>query len=180
MRILKEDTVGLIIDLQERLVPHMHDAARLIAKNRLLIEGLKLLDIPLILTEQYPKGLGKTIPEIMSFFPHDIPFEKVTFSCCDDAVTRSRIQSFGKKTVVIAGIEAHVCILQTMLDLQALGMTTVVVADAVESRNETDRHFALQRIAAHGGTVTTVESILFELLRSARHPSFKSISKLVR
>jgi nicotinamidase-related amidase len=180
MRILKDDVLGLVIDLQEKLVPLVDGPERLITKNRLLIEGLNLLDIPIILTEQYPRGLGKTVAGISDLFVRDIPYEKHTFSCLEDPGIRSRIQSFGKKTVIIAGIEAHVCVLQTVLDLGAMGMTPVVVADAVSSRSVVDRQIALDRISATGGCITTVESVLFELMRTAQHPSFKAISKLIK
>lgn len=180
MRILKEDAVGLIIDLQERLVTHMHERDELIAKNRLLIEGLKLLDVPIVLTEQYPRGLGKTVDGIAQLFTHDIPFEKITFSCCDDAAIRSRLQSLGRKTVIIAGIETHVCVLQTVLDLFDKGMSPVVVEDAVSSRSMSDKQVAIRRIEGMGGRTTTVESLLFELMRTAQHPSFKTISALVK
>lgn len=180
MRILREDTVGLIIDLQEKLVTHMHDRDDLVAKNRMLIEGLKLLDVPVVLTEHYPRGLGKTVENIATLFAHDIPFEKITFSCCDDAAIRSRLQLLGKKTVIIAGIEAHVCVLQTMLDLSDIGMLPVIVEDAVSSRKASDKLVALRRMEASGGLTTTAESLLFELMRTAHHPSFKAISALVK
>jgi nicotinamidase-related amidase len=180
MRIVKEDTLGLVIDLQERLVPHMYGHDELIEKNRLLLQGLRLLDVPVLFTEQYPRGLGKTIDRISEFFANDIPFEKITFSCCDDAAVRSRLQSLGKKTVLIAGIEAHVCVLQTALDICNSGMVPVIVEDAVSSRRERDKRVALDRIAGEGGRITTVESVLFELMRTAQHPSFKALSNLVK
>ncbi|MBN1575594.1 MAG: isochorismatase family protein [Chitinispirillaceae bacterium] len=180
MRIIREETVGLVVDLQERLVPHMSGRDELISRNRILLQGLKLLDVPVLSTEQYPKGLGKTVGGISELLSHDIPFEKITFSCCDDAAIRSRLQSLGKKTVLIAGIEAHVCILQTALDLCNYGMSPVVVEDAVASRSENDKHVALGRIAGGGGRITTVESVLFELMRTAQHASFKVLSNLVK
>jgi nicotinamidase-related amidase len=180
MRIAIEETVGLVIDLQERLVPHMHAGEELIARTRILLQGLRLLDIPVLWTEQYPRGLGKTVGAVAELLSHDIPFEKITFSCCDDAAIRSRIRSLGRKTVLVAGIEAHVCVLQTALDLSGFGMSPVVVEDAVSSRRENDKRVALGRIAAEGGRLTTVESALFELARTARHSSFKALSKLVK
>lgn len=180
MRIIAADTVGLIIDLQERLVPHMHGRDELIARVRLLLKGLKLLDVPVLLTEQYPKGLGGTVSEIAELLPDGIRFEKISFSCCDDAAILSRLQSLGKKNVLIAGIEAHVCVLQTAIDLCGCGMLPVVAEDAVASRRENDKRIALKRIAAAGGMLTTVESVLFELARTAQHPSFKALSALVK
>ncbi|MBN1309310.1 MAG: isochorismatase family protein [Chitinispirillaceae bacterium] len=180
MRIISEETVGLVVDLQERLVPHMSGRDELIARNRILLQGFKLLDIPVVSTEQYPKGLGKTVEAIREVLPDTIPFEKITFSCCDDAAIRSRLQSLGRKTVLIAGIEAHVCVLQTAIDLNNYGMSPVVVEDAVASRRENDKRVALGRIAGGGGRITTVESVLFELMCTAQHASFKALSTLVK
>ena len=180
MRITVAETVGLVIDLQERLVPHMHNCDELILKNRILIKGLKLLDIPLLWTEQYPKGLGRTVSGVAELLANDIPFEKTAFSCCDDAAILSRMQFPGKKTVLIAGIETHVCVLQTAIDLCSHGMSPVVVEDAVSSRRENDKRIALGRITGAGGRLTTVESVLFELARTAQHPSFKALSNLVK
>jgi hypothetical protein len=180
MRIIVAETVGLVIDLQERLVPHMHGCDELIAKNRILLKGLQLLDVPVLWTEQYPKGLGRTVGGVAELLSNDIPFEKTSFSCWDDAAIRPRMQSFGKTTVLIAGIEAHVCVLQTAIDLCGQGMSPVVVEDAVSSRRENDKRIALGRITGAGGVLTTVESVLFELARTAQHPSFKALSNLVK
>jgi nicotinamidase-related amidase len=180
MRIIKENTIGFIIDFQERLMPHMHNRDELIRKSRILIQGLKLLQIPLIYTEQYPKGLGRIIDPISELLLPDHPFEKIAFSCCDDPAIMKQLQSYNKKTILISGIEAHVCVVQTVLDLIDTGYQPVVIADCTASRNDNDKEMALKRIIQEGGRVATVESILFELMRTAEHESFKALSELVK
>ncbi len=180
MRITVDDSIALIIDIQERLLPHIHDYDGLIAKTRLLIQGLQLLGVPLIITEQYPKGLGRTVGVVADLLQNYIHFEKTAFSCCDDEAIRSHLESTGRKTVLIAGIEAHVCILQTCIDLCLAGYRPFVVEDAVSSRKENDKKIALDRVKAEGGRLTTVESVLFELTGTSLHSSFREISKLVK
>ncbi len=180
MRIVPDRTTAVIIDLQERLLPHMHEHQTVLSRSTLLIRGLKLLEIPMILTEQYPAGLGETVNEIWGLSVADHPIEKVTFSCCDEPSVIAQLKESGRGTVLLAGIETHVCVLQTALDLKDSGYEPVIVADAVASRRENDKEIALQRLVHEGCRITTVESILFELLRTSRHTVFKEISKLIK
>jgi hypothetical protein len=180
MRIVPEKTTAIIIDLQDRLLPHMHEHEAVLSRCTLLMSGLTLLGIPMTLTEQYPAGLGKSVDELRVFPVAGHPVEKVTFSCCDEPSVIAQLKKYGRGTVLLAGIEAHVCVLQTALDLKASGFDPVIVADAVASRRESDKVIALQRLDREGCRITTVESILFELMRTSRHAVFKEISKLVK
>jgi len=168
----------LLVDMQERLVPAMTGAAELVANCGILLRAAHKLAIPILASEQYPKGLGHTLPELAALAP--IRPEKVEFSCCANAVLREELSRAGRKQVVLCGVEAHVCVLQTGLDLIEAGFQVFVVTDAVSSRRVESRDVALRRIAGAGGTPVTVEMALFEWLRSAAAPDFRAISKLIR
>ena len=180
MRILKENTLALIIDVQDRLFPHINEN-KLLEKNLLLlITGLKVLEVPVIYTEQYPKGLGHTIPSINELLVSYPMVEKTTFSCCDEPLFMKSVGDYGKQNIIIAGIECHVCVLQTVLDLLQRGISPVVIEDCVSSRKPNDRKIALKRMRQEGAVVSTTESILFELARVSGTEQFKAISKLVK
>jgi len=180
MRILKDHCIGLMIDLQERLMPHMHEQQLLLKNTEILIRGLQVLEVPVWITEQYTKGLGFTVEPLKQLFPSFQSIEKISFSCCDDGPFVSRLTAQSRKYIIIAGIEAHVCVLQTTMDLIDRGFTPVVVEDCVSSRKINDKQIALARIANSGGIITTYESILFELTRFAGNDTFKGISRLVK
>jgi len=180
MRIDREDSAGLIIDIQGKLFPHMDQNEALLRKCSILIEGLKVLDIPLLLTEQYPKGLGSTIEEISGLITQETAIEKIAFSCCDEAAVMQNAILQKRRTIIICGIEAHVCVLQTVVDLHAAGYRAVVVEDCISSRNRNDKQMAVERMRTEGAVITTCESILFELARVAGTDEFKAISRLVK
>lgn len=180
MRILIENTLGLVIDYQERLLPHIYENQQLLENSIVLIEGLKALEIPLLVTEQYRKGLGITRPEIKNLFSPFNPMEKVSFSCYDDRDFGKALAETGRKSVIICGIEAHVCVLQTAIDLMENNYVPVVVADCISSRKLYDKETAIQRMRQEGVIITSYESILFELCRFAGTDQFKAISKLVK
>jgi nicotinamidase-related amidase len=180
MRILKENSTGLIIDIQERLLPHMVEGETLLRNTEILIRGLQALDIPIVVTEQYTKGLGFTVDPVKNLFPEFHSIEKISFSCCDDSEVVAKLYTLSKGFVIIAGIETHVCVLQTAMDLLDRQYTPVVIEDCVSSRKINDKQHALARIQQSGGIVTTYESILFELTRFAGNETFKTISKLVK
>ena len=180
MRISRESCAGLVIDIQERLFPHMEGKDELLRKCLLLIKGLKILDVPLYLTEQYPRGLGPTLDAISETIGPLAAIEKATFSCCDEPEYQSALKNSARKTLIICGIEAHVCVLQTVVDLVSSGYTPVVVEDCISSRNPVDKQVAIQRMRAEGAVITTCESILFELTRVSGTDEFKAISRLVK
>jgi nicotinamidase-related amidase len=180
MRIIKEQACGLIIDVQERLFPHIHKHDIIAGNTTILIRGLKILELPLILTQQYTIGLGETISLIRDSLPELAPIEKNCFSCCDEPAFKNSLKQLDKKFVIIAGIEAHVCVLQTVLDLLTDNYITVVVENCISSRKNRDKKTAVERMRQEGAVITTYESILFELTRFAGTSQFKEISRLVK
>ena len=158
----------------------MDQKEALLKKCLMLIEGLKVLNVPLVITEQYPKGLGSTIEEISALLGQDPVIEKIAFSCCDEPAVMQNAAMLHRKTIIICGIEAHVCVLQTVVDLHAAGYTAVVAEDCISSRSPEDKRVALERMRAEGAVITTCESILFELARVAGTDEFKTISRLVK
>jgi len=180
MRIKKGNSIGLIIDIQEKLYPHMHEPEVFLQKTKRLIEGLNILHIPIIVTEQYPKGLGATLPEIKQITEKAVYLEKMSFSCCDDKSFANQLRLSDKENVIIAGIESHVCVLQTVVDLTELGYQPIVVGDCVSSRKPSDKEIALYRYIKERCIITTCESILFELCRFAGTEEFKAISKIIK
>ncbi|MGK0256560.1 MAG: nicotinamidase-related amidase [Arcobacteraceae bacterium] len=180
MKIKVEDAVFCLVDVQEKLFPHMSNK-EVIEKNLVtLIKGLRIHDLPFIINEQYKKGIGETIPSLRELVNSDPHFEKTTFSCCANEPTLEAIKATGKKIVIVAGIETHVCVLQTCLDLLEEGFQPVLVTDCVTSREEFNTTMAIQRLIQAGVIPTTYESLLFELTANAKNPNFKAISALVK
>jgi nicotinamidase-related amidase len=180
MRILKENSLYLIIDVQDRLLPHIYNNQELEKNLAILTNGMKILGIPLILTEQYPKGLGPTVSLLKSMVNPVEPIVKTAFSCCDEPAFMNSLVDHQKKNVIIAGIESHVCVLQTVLDLLEKGFRSVVVEDCISSRKLNDKKVAVRRMREAGAIITTYESILLELTRLSGTGQFKEISKLVK
>ncbi|MFP4011085.1 MAG: hydrolase [Spirochaetaceae bacterium] len=180
MRVPARETVGLVVDMQTRLFPYMHDSLSLVRNLRTLISGLRLLEIPLLVTEQYRKGLGETIAPMQDAFERFEPIEKTAFSCLDEPAFQKALSEVGRRYVVMGGIEAHVCLLQTSMDLLEAGYTPVLVEDCTSSRKPNDKLTAIERVRATGGVVTTAESILFELCRYSGTDTFRELSKLVK
>lgn len=181
MRILAEDTMAIVIDYQERLMPVIHNSEQLIHNSEILLKGLKALGIPMVVTQQYTKGLGMTVEPIANVFGEDFTYyDKITFSCLDDENIRKAVEEMGKKNVIVCGAEAHICVLQTVIDLIAMGYHVILVEDCIGSRKEKDYETALKRAVVEGAIPTTYESILYELTRVAKTDVFKEISKLTK
>lgn len=181
MRIRKERCCALVIDVQERLLPVMDTANRVEANVLKLVKGLQILGLPILVSEQYPKGLGHTVDSVKEVLAgRETLVEKVAFSCCEEPTFFSALSKLGKKTVILCGIEAHICVLQTVLDLEENGFLPVVVEDCIASRNPNDKAVALERMRKTGAVITTLESILFELTGAAGTDQFKLISKLIK
>lgn len=180
MRVVIEETQALIIDLQEKLISHMYENESLLFRNEILIKGLNLLNVPITVSEQYPRGLGKTVFDLAKLTEGSPKFEKSSFSCIDNVTIKEHIDSIQKKFVIISGIEAHVCVLQTVLDCLEIGQIPVVVEDCISSRKNSDKTVALQRMRTSGAIITTYESLLFELCRDSKNEQFKEISQLVK
>lgn len=180
MRIQRDQCIGLVIDLQERLLPVMAEQAPLISNCQKLVQGLGILNIPIIVTQQYSKGLGATVPEISGMIQNFNFIEKSSFSCLDEVTFEEKLTKTNRQVVLIAGIESHVCVLQSAIDLQEKGFMPVVIADCISSRKLEEKQIALQRFSLEGIRLSTVESILFELTRSSSVPEFRSISKIIK
>ena len=174
------DTVLVIIDVQERLVPAMHGRAELIDALGRLIRGARVLELPIVLTEQNPRGLGPTIPELAELLAGVEPLEKLSFSCCGCPAFLQKIEVLGRRQVLLAGIEAHVCVYQTAMDLLARGNQVEIVADAVSSRAASNVAIALRKAEAAGAGITSTEMALFELLGVAQGERFKEILRIVK
>jgi len=180
MRILKTNSAGLIIDIQSRLYPYIHEHEQLTKNNQILISGLKAMNIPIVVTQQYTKGLGGTIDEIHEVLGDYEHIEKDAFSCCDETKFMDELYKLNKKFIIISGIESHVCVLQTVVDLLENNFIPVVVEDCVSSRKTSDKNTAIERMRAEGAIISSYESILFELLRYSGTDEFKAVSKLVK
>ena len=172
------DSALLVIDLQEKLLPAIGSAARIIWNVRRLIEGAKLLGLPVVGSEQYPQGLGPTVHELASLVENRLA--KVVFSCRGLLEVFSDLRERGIEKLLFCGIETHVCVQQTAFDLLAAGWRVYVAVDAVGSRHELDHLTALRRMEASGTVLTTTEAALFEWCDTASAPEFKHISRIVR
>ena len=176
MRILREEAVALVVDYHEKLVPVMREKELLFYHSQNLLQGLKILDVPMIITQQYTKGLGTTVEDITAAIGTEAYVEKISFSAYEQV--KEQIQ--GKKFVIVCGIEAHICVLQTVIDLAAAGYIPVVVEDCISSRKKYDKKIALERMKQEGAMITTTESLLFELLREAGTDTSKKIQRLIK
>ena len=176
----REDTVFIAIDYQEKLMPVMSGREELEDKVCRLAEGMKALGIPHIVTQQYTRGIGETIPSVAEALGEFEPIDKTSFSCMNNEEFCRQLKEIGRKTAVVCGIEAHICLQQTVLQLLDEGYTVYVPADCISSRSEMDRKWSGERMAQAGAIMTTYEAILYELLRDAKAPEFKAVSKIVK
>lgn len=179
-RIDRANTAAIIIDVQERLYPIIHENEAMTKNIITLIKGLKALEVPILMTQQYTKGLGTTIALIKEALGDHEHIEKMSFSCCGDNGFMDTFEKLGKKNVILMGIESHVCVLQTALDLLDKGYTPVIIEDCVSSRKPNDKKIAVKRMRSEGAVISTCESILFELTVVSGTEQFKAISKLVK
>ena len=180
MRILADNTTAIGIDYQERLLPAISEHAAVIRNSRVLFSGLELLRIPVIISRQYPQGLGDTVADIREVTADAAVLDKTAFSCHGDKHIREALERTGRRTVILSGVEAHVCVLQSAVDLLAAGYQVIYVADCTGSRKAEDKEYGIRRAGQEGALLVTYEQILFELLGSATAPAFKGISTLVR
>jgi nicotinamidase-related amidase len=171
-----------IVDVQERLFNAM-DAERrddMVSNVKILASAARRLDVPVLVTEQYPRGLGRTLPEVKALLADVTPIEKTAFSCADAEGFMDRVRGLGADHVILAGIEAHVCVLLTALDLLGRGLRVSVVADAVCSRRAANLEIGLAQARQAGATITATETVVFQLLRRADSDAFRELSKLLR
>jgi nicotinamidase-related amidase len=175
----RDDTALVVVDVQEKLMPLIVGHERIAWNIGRLLDGAKILGVPTVATEQYPQGLGHTLPQLATKIEAAIP-EKLLFSCgaCGDLFTQ--LAERGAHRLLLCGIEAHVCVQQTAMDLMAAGFRIYLAVDAIGARYDIDRDIALRRMESSGATLTTTEAALFEWCEAAGTPEFKQISQLVR
>ena len=178
--IVRDNAAFVAIDFQEKLMPVMSGAQKLEEKTVKLIKGLKALEIPGIVTQQYTKGIGQTIPSVAEALGEFEHVEKNTFSCMANEEFVSRLEALGKKDIIVFGIEAHICVQQTVLQLIEEGYNVYLVADCVASRNENDKLWSIARMGEAGAIITTYEAVLYEILRDSKADGFKDISAIVK
>ncbi len=181
-RLLSRDvSLLLVIDVQERYIPHLFEGARVVEATRRLIEGAKLVGVPILHTEQYPQGLGPTTQPLRDALPPgQAAFSKLAMSCMAEPGFADALRAKGREQVVVAGIEAHACVNQTAHELLAAGYETHVVIDAISARFERDYRIAIERLVHVGAVPTTVEAVLLEWVRTARVPEFQQVRALIR
>lgn len=178
-RLIKEESLLLVIDIQERLVPVMDYKDQVIKNTEILAKAAKEMDIPIVVTEQYPKGLGKTVPELNEVLSDAQLFEKNVFTAYTEEV-KEAIEKSGKKKIIITGMETHVCVFQTVRDLIEDGYQVFVAKDAVSSRTKMNYRNGLDLMYQVGATISNTETIAFDLLKISGTPEFKIISKLIK
>lgn len=174
-----DNTLALVIDIQERLIPVLHEAQTFVAKSRQLLQGLNTLNVPILLTEQYPKGLGKTIPDIALLTPDAPVFEKTQFSAWTEEV-RMAVEARAPQNIILLGCETHICMLQTVWALREQGYQVFVAQECVTSRTLANKENGLQQMQTAGAVISNIETLLFQILGDAKHPAFKEISKLIQ
>lgn len=176
MTIDQKECALIVVDLQEKLLPYIHESEQVINNCTWLYNLAQKIQIPTIIAEQYPKGLGRTHNSIRDKSPQSAIIEKVHFSAARDLIFNDKLATLDKKQVILCGIEAHVCVLQTALDLKEMDYSVFVVADAVGSRSKDDKQLALLRMQSNKIQIVSKEMVLFELLEQAGTNIFKEIS----
>ena len=170
----------IVVDVQGKLAQLMHDKELLFKNIRVLILAAKELNVPVLWCQQVPEALGQTIPEIAELLGDNHPINKSAFSCCGDDKFNGALEKLNRPQALLCGIEAHVCIYQTAMDLKSKGKEVHVIADATSSRTLENKRIALSKMAGKGLDIDCVEMALFELLKTAKHPQFKTLAKLIK
>lgn len=178
--LLTRSCIFLLVDVQEKLYPHVRNKEELLRNTQLLLRFAKIMNIPLLVTEHYPKGLGRTIEEVRALIPDAAPIVKTTFSCCGNDALVSALKKHDAKQLVLFGIETHICIEQTALDAKAMGYDVHVVADAVSSRATANIEIGLERMRDCGVVITSTETVLYEIMQSKDIGEFKEVLPLLK
>ena len=175
-----QDCCLVVVDVQGKLAQLMHNRKILFKNIRILIQAAKILDIPILWCQQCPDALGPTVPDVAELLADSQPINKTSFSCCGCEQFNSQLNTLNRNQVLLCGIEAHVCIYQTAVDLLRKDFRVDVIADAVSSRTSENKEIALSGMAAEGARISSVEMAIFELLKTAEHPQFKNVAKLIK
>jgi len=176
----RQHAVLALVDVQERFRPAVFEFGRVVKNACKLVEGFRFLDVPVIYTEQYPRGLGATASELKLLLEGLEPTEKVSFSCFGEPSFVEALEKLGRKNLVLAGLESHVCILKTALDALSRGFRVHVALDAVSSIRESDYRIALERLRQSGAFMASSEMLLFQLLDKSTQPEFKRVSEVAK
>jgi len=179
-RIKASDCLFFVVDIQQKLAPAMTEGTVALANNVKLLQAAIELDVPYLVSEQYPKGIGHTVDELASLIDKSFVVEKMTFSCLGEDHIRKVISQTGKKQIIVSGMETHVCVLQTVLDLLNAGYQVFVVADSVASRTNANKELGLGRMRQCGAQIVTTEMVLFEWLERAGTAEFKKVLPLIK
>ena len=182
IRVLPQQSQVLVVDIQEKLAPHLHNEQVMVGRAAQVLEAAKLFSIPFTVAEQYPKGLGKTVEAIAAYIREPV-FEKTTFSCFGSKALCARVEELAnaqRNTLIVIGCEAHVCVLQSVIDALDLGYNVVVVDDAVGSRYPRDKELAQARLGHAGAQYLSTEMLLFEWTQGKQNEHFKAISSLIK
>ncbi|MBV5326365.1 MAG: hydrolase [Chlorobium sp.] len=175
-----QETLLLVIDVQGKLASSVFHAERVEKNIDKLIRACRILDVPVLYTEQYPKGLGSTVEPLRRLLSDQVPVEKLSFSCCGSEEFMRQLRAFKRNDILVTGMETHVCVYQTSLELLDFGYSVHLVTDAVSSRSEENRQLGIRCIERAGATPTSTEMAVFELLRIAEGEQFKEISKIIK
>lgn len=174
------DAVLIVIDVQGKLARVVEDSEHMIGQIQKLVKGMLALEIPIILTAQVPEKLGGTIEEITKFLPDLEQFSRTAFSVFRSIEILNKLAELKRKQIILCGFEAHICLYQSALDLMNSDYEVYLVVDGTSSRKGVDKETAIRRVNAEGGKLTTVEMTLYELMRDARHPAFKTVAKIIK
>ena len=169
-----------VVDVQGKLAQLMHGREALFKNVQILVQAAKILDIPILWCQQYPDALGPTIPDIAQLLEDNEPINKSAFSCCGADQFNARLKDLARNQILLCGIETHVCIYQTAVDLLRQDFNVNVIADAVSSRTLENKQITINRLAVEGADISCTEMALFELLKTAEHPKFRQIAKLIK
>jgi nicotinamidase-related amidase len=176
----QKDCCLVVVDVQGKLARSMFDKDHLFDNIQILVKTAKILDIPVVWCQQRPEALGPTVPQIAELLTESRPVDKSSFSCCGQDIFNTKLRALGRQQVLLCGIEAHVCIYQTTVDLLRRAYTVDIIADAISSRTLENKQLAIQRMSDEGAHINSTEMALFELLRTAEHTKFRQITKLIK
>lgn len=175
-----EETALIVVDVQGKLANIVHESEFVVNQMEALIKGAQILDVPIIWMEQYPEGLGPTTDQLKGHLEEEKYVTKRTFSACLEEQFMEVIEEVGRKSFLVLGIEAHVCVYQTVRDLLQKEYDVEIVLDAVSSRTETNRKIGIEKMRSLGATITSTEMALFELMKTSKHPRFKEVISLIK